>query len=162
MKNEFTDIVNKTMIKLIPNLPNEIIKRQLESTFLGLVTNWGTLLIKDKIYSRWMQLRRSGCQSSITSVDDQNIFIPIRTFQIDLVIDSVLFWESRQVWITFSEFEFFLIEHASGKTTMEEIIQMAGNVYFSPGTDLSVIRNKILNYYNELAGEFLLLYKRFC
>lgn len=71
-----------------------------------------------------------------------------------------LIWVARQKEFYFNKFELFLCELASGKLTVLEIAdRVVSNFQFNIDRD-QLIRD-IINYYNGLANEQLITFRRF-
>lgn len=86
--------------------------------------------------------------------------IPYRTFELENLSGERLFWGAREKEFYFNKFELFLCELASGKLTVLEIIdRVVSNFQFN--IDRDQLTKDIINYYNGLAKEQLITFRRF-
>lgn len=150
-----------TMQALIPSLPVEKIKRQIQATQFGLTTTWYKLLSADKILKSWESMFFRGYLESYDLKDNDALFIPFRTFELESIIDSTLVWGTRGIQTRFSDFEMYLVEMASGKISLREIVDSAFNSYWQRSIDKEKLRKDIISFYNQLADNLLLMFRKF-
>jgi len=157
----FASEVRAKMISLIPKIPKGKLRRQLMYSKYSLSTSWNELLMTDFVFASWSNMVNRGYRECISIDDDLRLILPFRTFSIENLENNVFIWEYRNIVIEFSPFEIFLIEHASGKITMSEIVDRAYNFYHQRKVSRERLRSDIVSFYNQLASEFLLLYREF-
>lgn len=161
MGQEFYFLITETMTEIVPSLSLETIRRHFYYSNFGLSTTWKSFLSKDPIFKKWGGNIQAGHElSSTNSLLDQLQLIPCRTFDLERISYGILGWGFRNKEFSFETYELYLSELASGKLTLHEISERA---YFR--FEQKVTREKIINdlivFYNGLAGEFLITFRRF-
>lgn len=162
MGKVFYSELRRKMEDILPNLSNETIKRQLEASRLGLTSNWYQFLIEDRVFSKWSNFLRAGCCTHYDSdMSCTHMYIPIRTFDLELCVENHFEWRSRKKRVKFSAMERYLIELASGKITLAEALDLSFDKFGMGKVSRDNFNNDVVAYYNALADEFLLCYQKY-
>ncbi len=159
-KHFFNETYN-TMINLIPDLSHDQIKKQLTISKHGLSTNWYEILSKDKTFYSWLMMKRRGYLDKIPLNINHFLIIPSRTIDIEKMSEKLFIWQMRRLKIEFSSFEFFLIEKAAGKISLQAIIDESYNVFWKRTVSKTKLRDDIVRFYNNLADNFLMCFREF-
>lgn len=161
MGQEFYFHITDTMISMVPNLSLETIRRHFHYANFGLATTWSSFLSKDPIFKKWGINVRVGHElvSGISEIDLYQL-IPYRTFDLERINFGRLGWEIRKKNYNFEEYELYLSELASGKLTIFEIAERAYLKYGQRIPKDKIIED-IVTFYNGLAQEFLITFRRF-
>ncbi len=162
MGKEFYSAHRNAMDEIYPSLSSDIIRRQLEMGLFGLTSNWHQYLVEDGILARWFDFRRRGYDKQISPEESKlSAIIPTRTMAMESSSQDKFIWLRRKRLLRFSALEKALIELASGKITLPEIVERTftqfGNDYMSKHT----FQTAIIDFYNRMADEFLICFRRF-
>lgn len=161
MGQEFQHTIHETMESLVPLLKMDTIRRHFIYSDLGMSTTWSNFLNKDPFFRKWGLNIRTGHEYKAT-IDRMDIiqFIPYRTFELEKIRNGELFWGVRSKRYSFDSYELFLIELASGKLTIHDIVEMSYLRFDSQVTKVKITAD-IISFYNSLANEFLITFRRF-
>ena len=127
-----------------------------------LVTAWSKLFISDPILlsnARFSTLEQYS-HEYINKIHNLDEIIPLRTFSMRHVFNGKLIWKSRNKEYKFNNFELFLLEHCSGKSTLSDIIARA-NSYWGNKIPNDQISSDVISYLNKLIDEMLMVYRYF-
>ncbi|EPJ48449.1 MAG: hypothetical protein OFPII_05940 [Osedax symbiont Rs1] len=161
MGKEFYSEIRSEMLKIYPSLSNDVIKKQIEAANFGLTSNWYQFLTEDRILYKYSEFLKSSYLTIYSDDLDPVKILPIRTFDLELISGNEYFWARRQRKITFPPLELLLMELASGKLSMKEIVDIAYSE-FGRSKSLSEFFYDVINFFNSSASEFLICYRRFC
>lgn len=149
-------LINRLTYEQIKTMPRELIKTHLLLKFACLETNWALMLCKDRVLSTWSNFISSDLYNFESDLSAS--CIPTRTIDPLEILDRVFYWDMRDMLIEFTELEFTLIELASGKNTLEDIVEEIHSMW--PEKTRDDLLNDITKYYTSLSKEFLIVFRR--
>jgi hypothetical protein len=129
----------------------------------GMNTMWSDYFITDTILSSWYQFFISNNYSydRITQNDKNVDFLfPIRCFSKELITDGKLYWKIRGIHLEFTDMEYYIISHCSGKLSVFEIAERAHKYFKQVTVSFERILDDIVNYINELSEQLLVINRR--
>lgn len=127
-----------------------------------MATSWSDYFITDNILSAWYQFFVSGNYSSDKIENDKNIdfLLPMRCFSKESIIENKLFWKIRGINLDFTDMEYFIISHCSGKLSVFEIAERTYKAFGYSSISFESFLNDIIGYLNELTSEHLIINRR--
>ncbi|WP_299767821.1 radical SAM protein [uncultured Tateyamaria sp.] len=156
----FVDVIKREMDQIARSMPVALIKRHLEMRRIGLSTFWSDFLLQDRILRSWFRfsgVSHYSCESPEFNSFNPRFTFPVRTIDLRQCIAGRFIWKLRGLRIDFSRQELFLVEQASGKNSLDEIVTRYVNE-FSLATSPSSVLIDVQNFYGEMAGQLLLVY----
>ncbi len=162
LEHDFRQRFAHRMQELIPTLPLKLVLQHLEMRNHGLATRWSDHLAGDPIFrclGRFSASRNYFGARMANGICDQSTLIPQRTFSLREVRNGQLTWSLRRRTIEFRKFEYWIIEHCSGKVSVSDIAQRAMHDW---GFDQPehTMKKSIMSYLSELASEGLVVFRK--
>lgn len=162
MGQEFHYLVGECMRSQVPSLSMEKIKNHFLFVTFGMTSTWYNFLNTDPFLRKWGSYIQLGYETvATTDYTCLAQLIPCRTFELEKLQNDSLVWDFRAKQFHFQEMELFLVEMASGKLTLYEIIERVLLKYNFYEIGKQKVQRDIVSFYNNLADEFLITFRRF-
>jgi radical SAM superfamily enzyme YgiQ (UPF0313 family) len=158
---EFNKVLKTEMANIAPKIPKSLMKRQLLMRKNGLTTYWSDYLLSDNTLKAWLRFLNSqgytSDQEGFHGVEDASVF-PVRTIDLRSLKAGKYAWPLLNLAIEFSKLELILVELASGKNSIDDILHIIKSKFNYKG-EFEKLRDDILGFYKQLDENFLVVYK---
>lgn len=161
-KISFVQSLYSSMADIATKIEISLIREHLIARKDGMATAWSDYFISDSILGAWYQFLISENYSFDKIENDKNIdfLLPVRCFSNESMVENQLFWKIRGINLEFTEMEYFIVSHCSGKLSVFEIAERTYKIYGHKNISFETFLFDIISYLNELTSEHLIINRR--